>query len=44
VVQSTTSDPRFGQTTYQLHNLQLKEQQPQLFAPPSDFHIDGPRK
>ena len=44
VVQSTTSDPRFGQTTYQLHNLQLTEQQPHLFAPPSDYHVETPRK
>jgi hypothetical protein len=44
VVQSTTSDPRFGQTTYQLRNLQVVEQQQQLFAPPSDYHVEQPRK
>jgi hypothetical protein len=41
VVQSTTSDPRFGQTTYQLHNLQLGEQQRQLFEPPADYRIES---
>jgi hypothetical protein len=40
VVQSTTSDPRFGQTTYQLHNVQLGEQQRQLFEPPADYRIE----
>jgi len=44
VVQSTTSDPRFGQTTYQLHNLQVAEQQQPLFEPPSDYHVETPRK
>jgi hypothetical protein len=41
VVQSITSDPRFGQTTYQLHNLQLGEQQRQLFEPPADYRIES---
>jgi hypothetical protein len=44
VVQSTTNDPRFGQTTYQLRNLQVAEQQQQLFAPPSDYHVEQPRR
>jgi len=44
VVQSTTTDPRFGQTTYQLRNVQLTEQQPQLFVPPADYHVEGPHK
>jgi hypothetical protein len=44
VVQSTTTDPRFGQTTYQLRNLQVTEQQQQLFAPPSDYHVEQPRR
>jgi hypothetical protein len=41
VVQSITSDPRFGQTTYQLHNVQLGEQQRQLFEPPADYRVEG---
>jgi hypothetical protein len=41
VVQSTTSDPRFGQTTYQLRNVQLGEQQRQLFEPPADYRIES---
>jgi hypothetical protein len=44
VVQSSTSDPRFGQTTYQLRNLQVSEQQRQLFEPPSDYRVETPRK
>ena len=43
VVQSTTSDPRFGQTTYQLHNVQLNEQPSQLFEPPSDYRVENSR-
>ena len=41
VVQSTTSDPRFGQTMYQLHNVQLGEQQRQLFEPPADYRMEN---
>ena len=44
VVQSSTNDPRFGQTTYQLHNVQLSEQQRQLFEPPSDYRVEGTRQ
>jgi hypothetical protein len=36
IVQSTTNDPRYGQTTYQLHNIQLTEQPPSLFEPPTE--------
>ena len=43
VVQSTTSDPRFGQTTYQLHNVQLNEQPSQLFEPPSNYRVENSR-
>lgn len=43
VVQSTTSDPRFGQTTYQLHNVQLGEQQRQLFEVPPDYRVENPK-
>ncbi len=41
VVQSSTNDPRFGQTTYQLRNVQLSEQQRQLFEPPADYRVEG---
>jgi hypothetical protein len=41
VVQSTTSDPRFGQTTYQLHNVQLGDQQRQLFELPADYRLEN---
>jgi hypothetical protein len=44
VVQSSTDDPRFGQTTYQLRNVQLSEQQRQLFEPPSDYRVEGGRQ
>ena len=41
VVQSSTNDPRFGQTTYQLHNVQLGAPQHDLFTPPADYRIEG---
>lgn len=44
VVQSSTNDPRFGQTTYQLRNVQLSEQQRQLFEPPADYRVEGARQ
>jgi len=44
VVQSSTNDPRFGQTTYQLRNVQLSEQQRQLFEPPSDYRVEGAKQ
>ena len=44
VVQSTSDDPRFGKTTYQLTNLQLNEPQRSLFEPPADFKVSTPRK
>jgi len=40
VVQSSTADPRFGQTTYQLLHLQLGEQQTDLFEPPASYQIE----
>lgn len=43
VVSSTTNDPRFGQTTYQLQNIKLGEPASQLFEPPADFHLEGPK-
>jgi hypothetical protein len=39
VVQSTTTDPRFGQTTYTLSNLQFKDQAPALFALPNGYRL-----
>ena len=39
VVQSSTTDPRFGQTTYGLDNLQLKDQPPTLFTLPNDYRL-----
>jgi hypothetical protein len=44
VVQSTSNDPRFGKTTYQLTNVQLNEPPRSLFEPPADFKIATPRK
>lgn len=40
VVQSTTDDPRYGKTTYQLSNLQLTEPPQSLFAPPANFKVN----
>jgi hypothetical protein len=37
VVQSTTTDPRFGQSTYTLNNLQLKDQPIALFTLPGNY-------
>lgn len=39
VVLSTTNDPRFGQTTYKLDNLQTADPSPNLFAPPPGFAV-----
>lgn len=39
VVQSKRSDPRFGETTYTLTNLQRAEPDESLFAVPSDYTI-----
>lgn len=39
VVESTTDDPRYGKTTYQLTNVQTTEPDRSLFEPPSDFKI-----
>lgn len=41
VVQSSTNDPRFGQTAYQLHNVQLSAPPRDLFTPPADYRIEG---
>jgi hypothetical protein len=39
VVESTTEDPRYGKTTYQLTKVQLSEPSRSLFEPPGDFKI-----
>jgi hypothetical protein len=40
VVQSSSDDPRFGKTTYQLTNLQLGEPPRSLFELPSSFKLN----
>ena len=40
VVQSTTDDPRYGKTTYQLSNVQLSEPARSLFEPPASFKLN----
>ena len=42
-VQSSTTDPRFGQTSYQLQNVQVGEQQRDLFEAPADYKVENPR-
>jgi hypothetical protein len=39
VVESTTDDPRYGKTTYQLTNVQLSEPAQSLFEPPANFKV-----
>jgi hypothetical protein len=36
IVLSSTNDPRYGETTYQLHNIRLVEQPLSLFQPPAE--------
>ncbi len=40
VVESSTDDPRFGKTTYQLTNVQLSEPARSLFEPPANFKVN----
>lgn len=40
VIQSTQNDPRFGQTTYSLTNVQRNEPDAILFQAPADYKID----
>lgn len=40
VVESTTDDPRYGKTTYQLKNVQLNEPSRSMFEPPADFKVN----
>jgi hypothetical protein len=42
VVQSTTSDPRSGTTSYKLQNVQRREPPADMFEPPSDYSVSGP--
>jgi len=39
VVQSKHSDPRFGETTYLLTNIQRNEPSANLFTVPSDYTV-----
>jgi hypothetical protein len=41
VVESTSDDPRYGKTTYQLKKVQLSEPSRTLFEPPADFKINA---
>jgi hypothetical protein len=41
IVQSSTNDPRFGQTTYTLHNVELKDQPIALFALPNGYRLEN---
>jgi hypothetical protein len=44
LVKSVNSDPRFGETTYQLVNIVRTMQDPALFQIPADYTVaDGPR-
>lgn len=40
VVESTTEDPRYGKTTYQLTHVQLSEPSRSLFELPADFKMN----
>jgi hypothetical protein len=40
VIQSTSDDPRFGQTTYSLTNLEQRESDAGLFQIPADYKVD----
>jgi hypothetical protein len=40
VVESTTDDPRYGKTSYQLKNVQLNEPSRSMFEPPADFKVN----
>jgi hypothetical protein len=39
VVMSKTSDPRFGESLYQLNAITRAEPDPSLFAVPSDYTV-----
>jgi hypothetical protein len=40
VVQSTTTDPRFGETSYHLRGVLRADQPPQLFEAPPDYKLN----
>jgi len=40
VIQSTQSDPRFGETTYTLTNIQRSEPDPTLFQAPAGYKVE----
>jgi hypothetical protein len=40
VVQSSSDDPRYGKTTYQLTNVKLSEPARSLFEPPAEFRVN----
>ena len=40
VIQSTQTDPRFGETTYTLTNIQQSEPDPTLFRIPAGYEVD----
>ena len=40
VIKSTQTDPRFGQTTYTLTNIQRSEPDPALFQVPAGYRVD----
>ena len=42
LLMSRQSDPRFGETTYRLTNLNRAEPSPQLFEIPADFTVIDP--
>ena len=42
VVRSTRNDPRFGETTYTLTNLQRQEPDASLFTVPADYTVNTP--
>ena len=42
VVQSTTSDPRSGTTSYKLTNVKRVEPPAEMFEPPADYSVSGP--
>lgn len=44
IVQSSTNDPRFGETRYQLHNIQAGEQLVSFFEVPANYRIEQPRQ
>ena len=40
VIQSTQTDPRFGETTYSLTNIQRSEPEPALFQVPAGYRVE----